>query len=57
VTEGLTELATCDIELMEEEPGPSKQSIQKLKHVIGRQERCEQLDACVTEGDSDADEF
>jgi hypothetical protein len=57
VTEGLTELATCDIELMEEEPGPSKQSIQKIKHVIERQERCEQLDACVTEGDSDADEF
>jgi hypothetical protein len=28
---GLTELATRDIELVEEEPGPSKKRLQKLK--------------------------
>jgi hypothetical protein len=28
---GLTELATHDIELVEEEPGPSKKRLQKLK--------------------------
>jgi hypothetical protein len=38
---GLTELATCDIELMEEELGPSKKHIWKSKHVIKRQERSE----------------
>jgi hypothetical protein len=28
---GLAELATCDVELMEEELGPSKKCLQKLK--------------------------
>jgi hypothetical protein len=26
---GLTKLATCDVDLMEEEPGPSKKCLQK----------------------------
>jgi hypothetical protein len=30
----LTELGTHDVELMEEEPGPSKKRLQKLKHVV-----------------------
>jgi hypothetical protein len=38
---GLTELATRDIQLMEEEYGPSKKHLQKSKHVTERQERCE----------------
>jgi hypothetical protein len=54
---GLTKLATRDIELMEEEPGPSKICLQKSKCVIERQERPERLDAHVTEVDSDADDF
>jgi hypothetical protein len=28
---GLTKLATCDVELMEEEPGPSKKCLWKSK--------------------------
>jgi hypothetical protein len=28
---GLTELATCDVELMEEKPGASKKCLQKSK--------------------------
>jgi hypothetical protein len=54
---GLTELATHDVELMEEEPGPSKKCLRKLKHVIERQEMRERLDACVTKADSDTDDF
>jgi hypothetical protein len=61
----LTELATRDVELMEEEQGPSKKhfqksqgppkkSIQKSQWMI---ERREQLNARVTEADSDADDF
>jgi ketosteroid isomerase-like protein len=30
----LTELGTHDVELMEEEPDPSKKRLQKLKHVV-----------------------
>jgi hypothetical protein len=30
---GLTELATCNIELMEEEPGPSKKRLRKSKQL------------------------
>jgi hypothetical protein len=41
------ELATRVIGLMEEELGPSKKRLQKLKHVAKRKERREQLDACV----------
>jgi hypothetical protein len=37
----LAKLATCDIELMEEEPGPSKKCIQKSKCVAERQEKHE----------------
>jgi hypothetical protein len=38
---GLTELATRDVELMEEEPGPSKKHLQKSKQLIEKQERRE----------------
>jgi hypothetical protein len=38
---GHTELATRDIELMEEGPGPSKKCIWKLKCVVEREERRE----------------
>jgi hypothetical protein len=54
---GLTELATWDVDLMEEEPGTSKKHIRKSKCVIEIQERCEWLNACVTKADSDADYF
>jgi hypothetical protein len=54
---GLTELATRDVELREEELGPSKKCLQKSKHVAERQERCEQLDAHVTEADLEANDF
>jgi hypothetical protein len=54
---GLAELATRDVELMEEEPGPSKKHLRKSKWVAERQERCEWLDARVAEADSDADNF
>jgi hypothetical protein len=54
---GLTELATRDIELMEEELGPSKKHIQKSKRVAKRQERHERLNAHVAEADSNAVDF
>jgi uncharacterized protein with NRDE domain len=54
---GLTELATHDVELMEEEPSTSKKHIQKSKRVTERQERHERLDARVAEADLDADDF
>jgi hypothetical protein len=61
----LTELATRDIELMEEEQGPSKKRLQKsqdppkksIRKSQRRIERHEQLYAHVTEADSDADDF
>jgi hypothetical protein len=53
----LVELATRDVELMEDEPGPSKKCLQKSKRLVGKQERCDQLNACVAEADSDADDF
>jgi hypothetical protein len=52
---GLTELATHDIELMEEELGPSKKRIRKSKCVVERQERHERLNAHVVEANLDAD--
>jgi hypothetical protein len=52
---GLTEFATCDIELMEEEEqSPPKKHLQKSQCII---ERCEQLNTCVTEANSDVDKF
>jgi hypothetical protein len=38
---GPTELATRDVELMEEEPGPSKKRFQKTKRLAEKQERRE----------------
>jgi hypothetical protein len=35
---GLTELATRDVELMEDEPGPSKKHLQKSKRLAEKQE-------------------
>jgi hypothetical protein len=54
---GLAELATCEAELMEEEPSPSKKHFWKLKHVTEKEERSERVDARVVEADSDADNF
>jgi hypothetical protein len=38
---GLTELDIGDVELLDEEPGPSNKRLQKSKHLHQRQERCE----------------
>jgi hypothetical protein len=38
---GLAELATPDIELVKEEPGPSKKRFQKSQWIIERQQRRE----------------
>jgi hypothetical protein len=53
----LTKLDTHDVELIEEEPRPSKKCLRKSKRVTEKQERCEWLNACVTEADSDVDDF
>jgi hypothetical protein len=54
---GLAELDTGDVELLDEEAGPSNKRLRKSKRLLERQERHEQLDACVVEADSDADNF
>jgi ketosteroid isomerase-like protein len=54
---GLTELVIPDVELMEEEPHPSKKRLRKSKRLTEKQERSEQLNARVAEADSDADDF
>jgi hypothetical protein len=54
---GLVELATGDTELLDEEACPSKKHLWKSKRLLERQERFEQLDACVADADSDADDF
>jgi hypothetical protein len=53
----LTELATREIELMEEEPDPLKKCLRKSKMTHCKQERRERLNAHVTEADLDADDF
>jgi hypothetical protein len=54
---GFVELATHDVELMEEEPGPSKKHLRKSKCVAERQERHERLHARVAKADSNDDDF
>jgi hypothetical protein len=54
---GLIELDTGDVELLDEEAGPSKKHFQKSKRLLERQERCEWLDARVVEANSDTDDF
>jgi hypothetical protein len=54
---GLVELDTDDVDLLDEEACPSKKFLQKSKHLLERHERRKQLDARVTEADSDADDF
>ena len=61
---GLEELATRNVELMPEEPGPSKKRLRKSQRIIEREQRAtkkqqrrERLDARVAEADSDADDF
>jgi hypothetical protein len=54
---GLADLDTGDVELLDEEAYPSNKCLQKSMRLLERQERCEQLDAHVTEVDSDADDF
>jgi hypothetical protein len=53
----LTELDTGDVELLDEERGPLNKRLQKSKHLLERQERCERLDGCVVEVGSDANDF
>jgi hypothetical protein len=53
----LVELDTGDVELLGEEAGPSNKHLQKLKHLLKRQERRERLDARVAKADSDADDL
>jgi hypothetical protein len=53
----LTELATHDVELMEEEPRPSKKRLQKSKRVAEKQEMHERLNTRVAEADSDVVDF
>jgi hypothetical protein len=53
----LAELATRDVELMEEEPGPSKKRLQKSKWLNEKHERRKWLNAHVAEADLDADDF
>jgi hypothetical protein len=53
----LAELATHDVELMEDEPGPSKKRLRKSKRLTEKQERRERLNAHVAKADSDADDF
>jgi hypothetical protein len=54
---GLAELDTNDVELLDEEAGPSNKRLQKSKRILKRQERRERLGAHVAEVDSDADDF
>jgi hypothetical protein len=51
------EFATRDVELIEEETCPSKKCLQKSKRLAEKQERRERLNACVTEADSDANDY
>jgi hypothetical protein len=54
---GLAELDTSDIELLDEEAGPSNKRLQKSKRILERQERRERLGTHVAEVDSDVDDF
>jgi hypothetical protein len=54
----LVELDTGDVELLlGEEAGPLNKHLQKLKHLLKRQERRERLDARVAKADSNADDL
>jgi hypothetical protein len=53
---GLNELASLTLELMVE-PDPSNSKRRKSMRLVEKQQRVEQLNACVTEEDSDADDF
>jgi hypothetical protein len=53
----LVELDTGDVELLDEKVGHSKKHLWKSKRLLETQERREQLDAHITEADSDADDF
>jgi hypothetical protein len=54
---GFTELATRDVELMEEEPGPSKKCLRKSKRLTEKLEMRERLNTRVAEVGSDIDDF
>jgi hypothetical protein len=55
---GLVELATRDVELMEEEESsPSMKCLQKSQRIIEREQRRSRLNACVAKADSDVDNF
>jgi hypothetical protein len=54
---GLAELATCDVDLLEDEPCPSKKRLRKSKRLAKKQERRDRLNVRVAEADSDANDF
>jgi hypothetical protein len=54
---GLIELDTGDVELLDEEAGPSNKRLQKSKRILKRQERREWLDTRVAEAYSNANDF
>jgi hypothetical protein len=54
---GLIELVGGDVELLDEELGPSNKHIRKLKCLLERQKRRERLDARDAKADFDADNF
>jgi hypothetical protein len=54
---GLIELETHYVELMQDEPSPSKKCIRKSKWLAEKQEWCDRLNARVAKADSDADDF
>jgi hypothetical protein len=53
----LTEFATRDVELMEEEESPPKQRLQKSQCTIERKQRRKRLNTCVIEADFDTEDF
>jgi hypothetical protein len=54
---GLTEFATRDAELMdEEEQSPPKKCLRKSQRIIERKQRCKQLNTHVIEADSNAED-
>jgi hypothetical protein len=53
----LAELATCDVDILEDEPCPSKKRLRKSKRLAKKQEWSDRLNARVAEADSDANDF
>lgn len=54
---GLNEVASLAIDLMAEEPGPSRARTRKSQRILEKQQRLEIIEQRVAEADSDADDF